>query len=177
MIKFGPTTLFGLFGQVRFATKKSSGSSKNSKTSNPKFLGFKRTNGQQVTVGTIVLRQRGTPFHPGANMGLGRDHTLFALKNGKVVIHYDLKRDKKIVSIDDGQLGNLPSRSKIKQELRDMVDASHYLSLDNNGRYEYVMELVDTLSKKMDAEMNAELQQKLLEKGRRRFELVDITLL
>jgi large subunit ribosomal protein L27 len=66
------------------AHKKAGGSSKNGRTSNPKFLGVKRYGGQQVLAGNIIVRQRGTKFHPGKNVGLGRDHTLFALINGVV---------------------------------------------------------------------------------------------
>ena len=67
------------------AHKKGQGTSKNGRDSNPKNLGIKRFGGEIVTAGTIIVRQRGTRFHPGTNVGLGRDHTLFALKNGTVV--------------------------------------------------------------------------------------------
>ena len=66
------------------AHKKGQGSIKNGRDSNPKFLGVKRYGGQQVTAGSILVRQRGTKFHPGKNVGLGKDFTLFALKEGKV---------------------------------------------------------------------------------------------
>lgn len=67
-----------------FAKKKAVGSSKNGRDSNPKYLGVKRSDGQYVTSGTIVVRQRGTKFHNGYNMGRGRDHTLYALCDGLV---------------------------------------------------------------------------------------------
>ena len=67
------------------AHKKGMGSSKNGRDSKPKFLGLKRFAGQMVKAGTIIVRQRGTKFKPGKNVGLGRDHTLFALTDGKVV--------------------------------------------------------------------------------------------
>ena len=66
------------------AHKKGQGTSRNGRDSNAKCLGVKRYGGQTVTAGTIIVRQRGTRFHPGANVGLGRDHTLFALTDGKV---------------------------------------------------------------------------------------------
>ena len=64
--------------------KKAGGSSKNGRDSNPNFLGVKRFGGQKVNAGEILVRQRGTKFHPGLNVGKGRDDTLFALKTGNV---------------------------------------------------------------------------------------------
>ncbi|MEM9026507.1 MAG: 50S ribosomal protein L27 [Verrucomicrobiota bacterium] len=64
--------------------KKGQGTSKNGRDSNPKMLGVKKYGGQSVIAGNIIVRQRGTRFHPGANVGIGRDHTLFALADGKV---------------------------------------------------------------------------------------------
>ncbi len=66
------------------AHKKAGGSSRNGRDSESKRLGVKRFGGEQVTAGNILVRQRGTRFHPGTNVGLGRDHTLFALANGRV---------------------------------------------------------------------------------------------
>ena len=66
------------------AHKKGQGTSRNGRDSNAKNLGVKRYGGEKVTAGTIIVRQRGTRFHPGANVGLGRDHTLFALADGTV---------------------------------------------------------------------------------------------
>ncbi|HRT24033.1 MAG TPA: 50S ribosomal protein L27 [Anaerohalosphaeraceae bacterium] len=66
------------------AHKKGQGSSRNGRDSNPKFLGVKRFGGQTVTAGGIILRQRGTQFFPGFNVGMGRDHTLFAQCEGVV---------------------------------------------------------------------------------------------
>lgn len=66
------------------AHKKGQGSSRNGRDSNPKYLGVKRYAGQFVTTGTILVRQRGTKLKPGFNVGLGRDHTLFALVDGTV---------------------------------------------------------------------------------------------
>ena len=66
------------------AHKKSGGSSRNGRDSQSKRLGVKRYGGQQVLAGNILVRQRGTTFYPGENVGMGRDHTLFALTNGAV---------------------------------------------------------------------------------------------
>ncbi len=67
------------------AHKKGQGTSKNGRDSDSKRLGVKKFGGQQVIAGNIIVRQRGTRFHPGLNVGMGRDHTLFALKDGVVV--------------------------------------------------------------------------------------------
>ncbi|MFO8008506.1 MAG: 50S ribosomal protein L27 [Candidatus Brocadiia bacterium] len=66
------------------AHKQGQGSSRNGRDSNPKFLGVKRYGGQQVRAGGIIVRQRGTHFKPGHNVGCGRDYTLFATSDGKV---------------------------------------------------------------------------------------------
>ena len=66
------------------AHKKAGGSSRNGRDSESKRLGIKRYGGQAVSAGEILVRQRGTKFHPGQNVGIGKDHTLFALKNGVV---------------------------------------------------------------------------------------------
>lgn len=79
------------------AHKKGGGSSKNGRDSNPKMLGVKRFGGQTVNAGEILVRQRGTKFHPGENVGLGRDHTLFALVKGAVA--FLERRGKKTVTI------------------------------------------------------------------------------
>ena len=66
------------------AQKKGGGSTRNGRDSKPKMLGVKVYGGQTVTAGSIIVRQRGTKFHAGANVGMGRDHTLFALADGVV---------------------------------------------------------------------------------------------
>jgi large subunit ribosomal protein L27 len=63
---------------------KGQGSTKNGRDSNPQYRGVKAYGGQFVTAGSIIIRQRGTKFHPGFNVGLGGDYTIFALKDGKV---------------------------------------------------------------------------------------------
>lgn len=69
------------------AHKKGQGSSKNGRESNAKRLGIKAYGGEAVTAGSVIVRQRGTSFHPGRGVGLGRDHTLFALIDGVVKFH------------------------------------------------------------------------------------------
>jgi large subunit ribosomal protein L27 len=66
------------------SSKKGVGSSKNGRDSKPKFLGVKISGGQKVVAGNIIIRQRGTKFRPGINVGVGRDHTLFAKADGVV---------------------------------------------------------------------------------------------
>jgi large subunit ribosomal protein L27 len=80
------------------AHKKGVGSSKNGRDSNAQMLGVKRFGGQKVTAGSILVRQRGTRIHPGLNVGIGKDDTLFAKIDGKV--EYSTKgRSRKIVSV------------------------------------------------------------------------------
>jgi large subunit ribosomal protein L27 len=66
------------------AQKKGGGSTRNGRDSKPKMLGVKAFGGQQVLAGSIIVRQRGTKFHPGVGVGIGKDHTLFALVDGSV---------------------------------------------------------------------------------------------
>jgi large subunit ribosomal protein L27 len=66
------------------AQKKGGGSTRNGRDSNPKMLGVKKFGGESISAGSIIVRQRGTRFHPGTNVGIGKDHTLFALADGKV---------------------------------------------------------------------------------------------
>jgi large subunit ribosomal protein L27 len=81
------------------AHKKGVGSSKNGRESESKRLGVKVFGGQDVISGNIIVRQRGTKFHPGKNVGLGRDHTLFALSDGKVAFKKGIK-DRTFVSVE-----------------------------------------------------------------------------
>ena len=80
-----------------FAHKKGGGSTKNGRDSNAQRLGVKRGDGQFVLAGNILVRQRGTKFHPGENVGRGGDDTLFALVDGKV--KFETKNNRKQVSI------------------------------------------------------------------------------
>jgi large subunit ribosomal protein L27 len=88
------------------AHKKSAGTTKNGRDSNPKYLGIKTTPGAQAMVGAILVRQRGTDVLPGRNVGMGRDHTLFALKDGVVSMstkrkmHFNNKMmTKKVINV------------------------------------------------------------------------------
>ena len=75
------------------AQKKGVGSSRNGRESNPKYLGVKMYGGQAIEAGNIIIRQRGTQYHPGMGVGLGRDHTLFALVDG--VVNFAVKGPNK----------------------------------------------------------------------------------
>lgn len=90
------------------AHKKGVGSSKNGRDSQPKRLGVKRFDGQVVAAGNILVRQRGTKFHPGQNVGTGNDFTLFALKDGVVRFH-DKGRKGRFISIEQAQSDALPA--------------------------------------------------------------------
>lgn len=79
------------------AHKKAGGSTRNGRDSNPKFLGVKKYGGQFVRAGNIIMRQRGTRFHPGRNVGKGGDDTLFALADGWVA--FGKSRGRRVVSV------------------------------------------------------------------------------
>jgi large subunit ribosomal protein L27 len=79
------------------ATNEGGGSSRNGRDSNPQYRGVKAFGGEQVTAGSIIVRQRGTQFHPGFNVGVGRDYTLFALVNG--VVKFEGNRNRRKVSV------------------------------------------------------------------------------
>ena len=78
--------------------KKGQGTSRNGRDSRSKRLGVKKFGGEAVIAGNIIMRQRGTRYHPGANVGMGRDHTLFALKDGKVAFD---KEHRKINVVEE----------------------------------------------------------------------------
>ncbi|GGD48835.1 50S ribosomal protein L27 [Lacimicrobium alkaliphilum] len=81
------------------AHKKAGGSTRNGRDSESKRLGVKRFGGESVLAGSIIVRQRGTKFHAGNNVGLGKDHTLFALESGKVQFEVKGPQNRKYVSI------------------------------------------------------------------------------
>jgi large subunit ribosomal protein L27 len=81
------------------AHKKAGGSSRNGRDSNPKMLGVKVYGGESISAGGIIVRQRGTRFHAGANVGMGKDHTLFATIDGKVEFAEKGPAKKKTVSV------------------------------------------------------------------------------
>ena len=83
------------------AHKKAGGSTRNGRDSNPKYLGVKAYGGESVIAGNIIVRQRGTRFHAGRNVGIGRDHTLFALTDGTVKFEQQGKDNRKYVSVVD----------------------------------------------------------------------------
>ena len=81
------------------AHKKAGGSTRNGRDSNAKRLGVKRYGGELVTAGNIIVRQRGTRFHPGNNVGCGKDHTLFATADGRVLFQVKGPKSRKFISI------------------------------------------------------------------------------
>ena len=81
------------------AQKKGGGSTRNGRDSKPKMLGVKSFGGELITAGAIIVRQRGTKFHPGTNVGIGKDHTLFALIEGTVSFAVKGALNKHTVSI------------------------------------------------------------------------------
>jgi large subunit ribosomal protein L27 len=81
------------------AHKKAGGSSRNGRDSESKRLGLKSHAGELINAGSIIIRQRGTRIHPGVNVGMGKDHTLFALVQGKVEFATKGKDGKKVVSV------------------------------------------------------------------------------
>ena len=81
------------------AHKKAGGSTRNGRDSNPKYLGVKRFGGQNVIPGNIIIRQRGTSTHPGAGVGMGKDHTIYALVAGRVKFEIKGPNNRKTVSV------------------------------------------------------------------------------
>ena len=79
------------------ATKKGGGSTRNGRDSAGRRLGVKKFGGESVIAGNIIVRQRGTKFHPGSNVGMGKDHTIFAIKNGKV--NFKKTRSRTLISV------------------------------------------------------------------------------
>ncbi|MFP4501039.1 MAG: 50S ribosomal protein L27 [Candidatus Hydrogenedentota bacterium] len=80
------------------AHKKAGGSSRNGRDSESKRLGLKKAGGQKVVPGNIIVRQRGTHFHPGENVGCGRDYTIFALTEGEVRFRF-VKKHRKVIDV------------------------------------------------------------------------------
>ena len=81
------------------AQKKDGGSTRNGRDSQPKMLGVKAFRGELISAGSIIVRQRGTKFHPGTNVGLGKDHTLFALVDGHVKFQVKGALNKQTVNV------------------------------------------------------------------------------
>ena len=82
------------------AQKKGGGSTRNGRDSQPKMLGVKVFGGQSVSAGSILVRQRGTRFHPGTNVAVGRDHTLYALVDGRVEYAVKGAMNRQVVSVN-----------------------------------------------------------------------------
>jgi GTPase len=93
-----------------FASKKGAGSTRNGRDSNAQRLGVKRFGGERVIAGNILVRQRGTRFYPGTNVGLGRDHTLFALVDG--VVRFSTSRDRQVISVVPAASGFLAASTR-----------------------------------------------------------------
>jgi large subunit ribosomal protein L27 len=81
------------------AQKKGGGSTRNGRDSQPKMLGVKKFGGEVINAGSIIVRQRGTKFHPGLNVGIGKDHTLFALVDGQVSFRIKGAMNKQTVNV------------------------------------------------------------------------------
>ena len=107
--------------QVRFATKKAGGTVKNGRDSPGKRLGLKKSGGQKVIAGNIIIRQRGLSYAPGLNVGLGRDYTIWALTPGFVKFTYDSAKKRNIVSVEDEFPYKRQVSPKLSAELSDVV--------------------------------------------------------
>lgn len=85
------------------AHKKAGGSTRNGRDSNPKYLGVKRYGGEAVVAGNIIVRQRGTRFHAGQGVGMGKDHTLYALTDGRVVFVVKGPKKRQFVTVQSSE--------------------------------------------------------------------------
>ena len=85
------------------AHKKAGGSTRNGRDSNPKYLGVKRYGGESVIAGNIIVRQRGTRFHAGQGVGMGKDHTLYALTDGRVVFVVKGPKKRQFVTVQSNE--------------------------------------------------------------------------
>jgi ribosomal protein L27 len=168
-----------LLVQVRNASKKTGGSSRNGRKSAGKRLGLKKTPNDDVICGHVLTRQRGLKLFPGEGVVAGRDHTLVAVKDGKLRLHYDITSQKRILSVDDGSLPkhDYLSERKIKGMIADRVDAEYYLGLDQAGKYNYVRQKVAELAREQENSKREMSERRLVENTSRRFDMVDLTLL
>ena len=110
------TSSFQQQQQIRFASKKAGGSTSNGRDSNPKFLGIKKYGGELVRPGNIIARQRGTKWHPGENCGIGTDHTLYSLVDGKVKFTKNRVKGRTIVNVEkftEEEIREWQSRGKL----------------------------------------------------------------
>ncbi|KAJ1800858.1 54S ribosomal protein L2 mitochondrial [Coemansia sp. RSA 2399] len=117
-----------VYQQLRFATKKSGGSSRNGRDSIGRRLGMKKQQNEYVIPGNIIVRQRGTKFHPGENVGMGKDHTLFALQPGYVKVYADsrIKEGRRHIAVALEKEDNAFPRSPYEKRVRGffMVDVN-----------------------------------------------------
>lgn len=181
-LQFKAFTIKSLVPHARCATKKAGGSTSNGRTSRPKFLGFKAMHNAKVESGNIIMRQRGTKWHCGTGVGLGKDYTIYATTPGRVVVHYDLERQRRLISVDEfsgtkHSAHFLPSRSAMKQRLRDSINVAEYLKLDYKGRYDYVIQKIQELGTKVQEGKKQELAERVQMKDQRKFNLLDLTML
>lgn len=82
------------------AHKKAGGSTRNGRDSNPKYLGVKKFGGEKVVPGNIIVRQRGTHFHAGMNVGIGKDHTIYAKVDGRVIFYKKGPKNRKFIGVE-----------------------------------------------------------------------------
>lgn len=167
-----------IFNLIRFASKKSGGSSTNGRKAYGKHLGLKKDPNSEVSIGNIIMRQRGFKFWPGEGVVAGRDHTLVASKVGRVLIHYDLETQRRYISVNDGTMAPeiYPTRGIFKKDLEERVDAVKYLSLDQKGRYDYVQALMSEMKGEYEKSKENYLRKRVSERDHRKFPLVDLTL-
>ena len=168
-----PTTPF-IELTKRWASKKAGGSTKNGRTSIGKRLGLKRYQGTTVKPGDIIVRQRGFQWHPGFNVGVGRDQTIYSKSHGKVVLHYNLLAARRMISIDDGTLPHLPSKPEMKKRLISTLDFDAYLKMDGVERWKYVLQKMKEIAKVDEEAKQKRVIDNLLEK-RRKCDFVDLT--
>jgi ribosomal protein L27 len=165
-----------LHQQIRWATKKAGGSSKNGGSSGGKSLELKRADGEKVEIGHILVRQRGLKFHPGEGVVVGRDHTIVAKRPGKMRVHYDIDRLKRVISVDDGSMYEslIFSKKVMKRELTDRMDAVEYLKKNPFERHVYVSHKMSQLQEEYK-QKRQDAQQHAVTHNIRRFRLFDLT--
>ncbi|KAJ1720769.1 54S ribosomal protein L2 mitochondrial [Coemansia erecta] len=130
-----------VYQQLRFATKKTGGSSRNGRDSIGRRLGMKKQQNEYVIPGNIIVRQRGTKFHPGENVGMGKDHTLFAMQPGYVRVYTDsrIKKDRRYIAVALDKDDNAFPRSEFDKRVRGffLVDTNKIASEQRQQWDEY----------------------------------------
>lgn len=112
-----------LYDAVRTATKKAGGTVKNGRDSPGKRLGVKKTGGEPVIPGNIIIRQRGKSVHPGLNVGMGRDFTLYATMKGYVTFTYNREKKRSVVNVQEDNPNPHPRGEYVPPENRPPVPA------------------------------------------------------